>query len=284
MNWKQISQYNQQLRQVVRERWKTNELSIFLIEYEDALENATKSLLDTEQAKMVILRINVKSLITMREIIVLCEAGYPDGAFSLSRQLYEQMIHIRFIMAHRKDPDFSDYIEDYETNGRYQIYKYNKEMAKVFNEDESTDLQKEYDDLKKNSHHTFPDINKHNDYWWAGKKNFGELVKDVKSAYPQEEKILDKLHLFYTGTNRAIHANAAGNKQRLGGKTESHVIDTSQNFTGQGIPLYFSTLCMTVIMLCVCQIFDMDFNYYRQTINEFACFYGKESARSIILE
>ena len=82
MNWKQISQYNQQLRQVVRERWKTNELSIFLIEYEDALENATKSLLDTEQAKMVFLRINAKSLITMREIIVLCEAGYPDGAFS----------------------------------------------------------------------------------------------------------------------------------------------------------------------------------------------------------
>lgn len=98
MNWKQISQYNQQLRQIVRGRWKTKELSIFLIEYEDALENATKTVMDTEQAKMVILRIIAKSLITMREIIVLCEAGYSDGAFSLSWQLYEEMIHIRFII------------------------------------------------------------------------------------------------------------------------------------------------------------------------------------------
>ena len=40
-----------------------------------------------------------KSIVTLREILTLCYHGYPDGALSLSRNLYEQFIILYFFLS-----------------------------------------------------------------------------------------------------------------------------------------------------------------------------------------
>ncbi len=266
----------------IKDYWRTEELQNLLIEFEDELETASQSTKDTDAYRMIVLRIMARSLITTREIIILCETGYSDGAFSLARNLYEQLIHIFFFMIHENDPDFNHYVEDYYLNGQYQIIKYNKESARCFSDNkELARQQKEEETIRKQAHHTFPQ-KKQNDYWWAGKDSFYGLVKDVKEKYPDSnsQKILDRLHLYYTATNRSIHANSAGNSQRLGNKYQSHIIDTAPNGIGQGFPLHFATLCLCVIMARVCQMFGMRVEHFNSELNRLAVYYSEKIAEN----
>lgn len=267
----------------IRTHWKTKEYALLLKKYEDELEIASRETKVEERYRVLILHLVGKCLVTTREIIVLCEAGYPDGAFALSRQLYEQFITICFFMAHESDDNFSNLVEDYETNGQYQLYKYRKEYANVFSGVNEEELLNELQEIKDKAYASLPEEKRPNDYWWAEKKSFGQLVKDVEESglFKGDKKTLKMLHLFYTATNRSVHANAAGSRQRLGRNNEYHVIDTSQSLTGQGTPLYFATLCMIVIMLRVCQMFNMNFEYYRTHLNNLAEYYSNTWADEI---
>lgn len=257
--------------------WRTQEFWCLLKEFEGELENAAKGVNETEEYKMIILRIVSRSLISMREILILCEAGYSDGAFSIARTIYEQCIHALFFIAHEKDEIFGDYIKDYLLNANYQIYKYNMERANIFDDVDKEELQNEWDEMKRKSVHHFPEMNKPNDYWWADKTSFWGLVDDVKKAYEdmEDKMALGKMHLFYTATNRTIHANAAGNAQRIGREYISNVIDTEPNWTGQGYPLYFSTMCLTIIILYSCDRIGIERGKYFDKMNELLCYYNK---------
>ncbi len=267
------------IRDYVRKTWKTDELWTLLEEFEDELENASKGTKDNENYSMVLLRIVGKSLVSIREIIVLCEAGYSDGAFSIARTIYELCIHILFFLVHENDQEFDDYITDYLLNGRYQIYKYNKERTCCFDDVDDETLQSELDYIKSNSKHTFPD-DRPNDYWWTGKNSFWGMVDDIKRILRSSEDvdILNQLHLFYTATNRTIHANAAGNAQRLGKEYESHVINTAPNIDGQGYPLYFSTMSMIIILLYICDKYHMNREKYHKKLNNLLYFYKSQGA------
>ena len=205
----------------------------------------------------------------------MCEAGYPDDAFSLTRLLYEQCIHVLFFRIHENDPAFPNYTEDFLLNGEYQLYKYRRANAQCFSEHENEkSLLLDLKGMKDRAHHTFPEDNKPNDYWWAGYKRFGDMVKEVKENFNQFEdhNTLNQLYLLYMATNRFIHANAAGNMQRLGCEYKSSVIDTSPNYMGQGLPLYFASLCMTVIIIRSCEVFKMNSAYFKNRINDFSCY------------
>ena len=49
----------------------------------------------------------------MREIIHLSAFGYPDGALSLARNIYEHVIILAFFENHKSDNDFGNYVDDY---------------------------------------------------------------------------------------------------------------------------------------------------------------------------
>lgn len=259
----------------IRTHWKTKEYALLLKKYEDELEIASSETKVEERYRVLILHLVGKCLVTTREIIVLCEAGYPDGAFALSRQLYEQFITICFFMAHEVDNNFNDYVEDYELNGQYQIYKYRKEYERIILGKNEEELQDELQEIKDKAHAPLPEGKRPTDYWWAGKRSFGQLVKDIEESdmFKNDLSTIERLHLFYIATNRSVHANAAGNMQRLGRNNEYHVIDTAQSITGQGTPLCFATRCMIVILLRVCQMFNMNFEYYRTHLNNLEEYY-----------
>lgn len=258
----------------VRDKFKTQELWALLEKYEDDLEEASRDTKDDEDYKMIILRIVSRSLIVLREIIVLCEAGYPDDAFSLSRLLYEQCIHVLFFKIHENDPTFQNYTDDFLLNGAYQLYKYRRVNALYFSgQEQKQELLLDLKEMKERAHHTFPE-EKPNDYWWAGYKRFGSMIQEIKEKYNQSEDqdILNRLYLLYMATNRFIHVNAAGNMQRLGYESKSNVINTSPNYMGQGLPLYFASLCMTIVIVRSCELFEMNSEYYKNIINDFSCY------------
>ncbi len=269
---------HRQITQRVRVDWKTKELFDLFERFEDDLESAAKGILDTERYKMIILRLAATSLIRMREIIILCEAGFSDGAFALARQLYEQMIYMLFFFVHEREPNFHEYLDDYDLNAECQLFKYNSEMANLSSDPDNNELQSEYENIKSRAHHNLPNGCK-NDYWWAGKNRFSEIVRDVEQSFGEknDQRTLKELHLFYTATNRTLHANAAGNKQRLGRTYNSNVIDTAPTVTGQGFPLHFASLCMTVVMIRVCQIVGIDTVYYKRIMNDMAKYFSEKT-------
>ena len=99
----------EELKAYVQKHWKTKELYCILLKYQDDL--ATKKISTAEKFKMLILHLVGRCLVLSREIIILCEAGYSDGAYTLTRTLYEQFIHVCFFIARAKDPDFNNYPE-----------------------------------------------------------------------------------------------------------------------------------------------------------------------------
>ena len=274
-NWKEIRDY-------VQYRWRTKDLFGLLEKFESDLEMAKGGFTVSEKDKVLYMHLVGKSLMTMYEIITLCEAGFPDGAFALTRILYEQMIHLLFFTVHEKDPGngYMNYVEDFQTNGEYQLYKYRKEYNECFENEDSKAIDEEFKAIQSKAHLSLPDKGKKpNDYWWTGKTNFNSLRKDAEAAFKQEDdqKLFKKLHLFYTATSRYIHVNAASNTARLGGSRYYDVIDIVPNISGQGFPLYFATTCFLYIMLRACQIFQLDFDYYKPRINEFCIFYDQET-------
>ena len=54
-----------------------------------------------------------KSVVTMKEILCLVQCGYPEGALSLARNLYEQFVIAEFFHSHKANGNFQDYIDDF---------------------------------------------------------------------------------------------------------------------------------------------------------------------------
>ena len=108
--------------------WKLNVLDKIIDSMEDEIELAItqKQILTDRNYANIILRIAGKSVVNMREIICLSTYGYPDGALSIARNLYEQVIILAFFENHKNDKDFNNYIEDYYTD--YDIQR-NKALA-----------------------------------------------------------------------------------------------------------------------------------------------------------
>ncbi len=96
-------------------QWRLDELEKIIDSMEDEIEEAiTHQNLQTDHNYTnIVLRTAGKSIVGMREIIRLSAFGYPDGALSLARNIYEHVIILAFFESHKHDKDFDDYVDDY---------------------------------------------------------------------------------------------------------------------------------------------------------------------------
>lgn len=96
-------------------QWRLDELEAII----DSMENEIEAAITQQQIQTghdytnIILRTAGKSIVSMREIIRLSAFGYPDGALSLARNIYEHVIILAFFENHKYDKNFSDYVDDY---------------------------------------------------------------------------------------------------------------------------------------------------------------------------
>lgn len=74
-------------------KWKLDDFMEVIDQFNDALaDNTHHKICIGHDYQTILVHIAGKSILTTKEILTLCAHGYPDGALSLGRNLYEQMM------------------------------------------------------------------------------------------------------------------------------------------------------------------------------------------------
>lgn len=263
-------------------KWRLEELDAIIDEFDAAIEAAIKKIGPKEAHDYlnVILGASGKSIVTFREIVILSAFGYPDGALSLARNLYEQFILLSFFESKQEDHDFQTYIEDYFLHDEIQRLRALKFEARACrdNTDDVTRIDNELLVIGKKAHHEV----KANDYWWSGFQSFAAIYDYVCNKNLSEtglKRWIGVLHFLYKRACISLHASALGNTIRLGDSKDSNVIDTSPRLEGMNIPLQLATVSFIFIVGITCRELNIDFNLFQDRLNELAIFYQSYDRR-----
>ena len=256
--------------------WKLNKLFDLIYTFDsDIAEKVHHKMKSAEDYPNLLVRLSGKSIVTFREIVTLSANGYPDGALSLARNLYEQFITIAFLNAHLNSIDFNDYIEDY-----YLDYDLQRTKALVFEAEYCTKddralekLRNQKLNIRSQMHHS----NKRGEFWWTGKNSFYDVATEVISGSKDESfrKFLSQLHLLYKRSSLSVHATCMGNYLRLGVSPKFVGVDTSPQANGHALPLYLATNSFIGIVGIVCKEFNIESEALLENLNELAIFYRK---------
>lgn len=239
------------------EYWKLDELADIVDSFEDLMEEKVsqgmKSAWDYDN---ILVFVASKTIITAKEICTLSVVGYPNGAFALSRNLYEQLITLLFLHARKADTDFLDYVEDYHLDFDRQQNKYLRFHSEKCTKDpvELAKVQAEQDRIKAEAHHKVK-----GDYWWAGYDTFNSFAMaaiDSESDAKMHAFFLS-LHLRYKEACTILHAGSLGNQYYLGVAPEYVGVDTSPKPDALGRPLLFLVEAIMGIFGILAADFDL---------------------------
>ena len=258
-------------------QWRLDELDKIIDSMENEIEKAvTQQQIQTSHDHTnIILRIAGKSIVNMREIIHLSTFGYPDGALSLARNIYEHVIILAFFENHKYDENFGDYVDDYYIDYDIQRNKALQYESENCTQDTEalTALKNELDQLKQTAHHRVA-----GDYWWSGSSSFNQLVKAAIASVPEErgKRFLHGLHFAYKRACVSIHSSCIGNILRLGADPDFDGIDTSPTIKGHSLPLWFATTSLVYIMGVTYALLDLDYKTHDQDLNDLALFFHQK--------
>lgn len=259
------------------EKWRLHELGAILDSIEDEIEVAIgrNQVKTGHNFQNLILRSAGKSIVNMREIITLVACGYPDGALSLSRNLFEQLIILVFFEGKRSSSDFNNYVEDFFTD--YDIQRINAliyECKKCIpdNAEGLTTLNEQLAKAKEKRH-----SQKGGTYWWSGHSTFYNLTESVIESQPQDaQRFLHVLYLHYKRACIALHASCMGNELRLGTDPDFVGISTVQTEKGHGMPLWFATTSLNYILSCTFTTLELEYQKYEDVLFDLISFYREK--------
>lgn len=261
------------------EKWKLDMFMTAVDQFEDDLAEKTHhKIIVGNDYQTILLHIAGKSILTIREILTLCAHGYPDGALSLGRNLYEQMMIIAFFEMHKEDEDFCKYVQNFFLSSDVQRNKCLRDIEKYIPDDERENLLIEYYELKNRANCKLK-----GDYWWAQCNSFSDLVSCIMNEQT-DEKMKQFLGIQYARYKRAcisLHASCMGNSNRLGNDTGLEVIDTSPTVYCHSTPLIYAVVSLISIIGFVCSTFELDNAKYLNPLNELAVFYQREEREDI---
>lgn len=250
------------------EYWKLDELAEIIDDFEYLMEKkVSKGMKAAWDYDNNLVFVSSKTIISAKEIWALSAVGYPNGAFALSRNLYEQLITLLFLHARKTAPDFLDYVEDYHLDFERQQNKYLQFRAEKCTKDpaELAKVQAEKDRIRAEAHHKVK-----GDYWWAGFESFHnfalaaiELESDAKM-----HTFLLSLHLRYKEACTILHAGSLGNQYYLGVAADFVGVDTLPKPTALGRPLLFFVELLMGIMGIIAIDLDLKLNPDQRTLKE----------------
>ena len=254
--------------------WKLDNLALIIDSVENYIADAVQAQhIKTDNSYLNILLFTFgKSVVTMREIICLSSFGFPDGALSLARNIYEEFIVVSFFEKHRQDSDFQNYVDDYHLDyniQRNRALRY--EAAHFGNSTELKEIENDTTKVKSASHRK---ITKQ-DFWWTAKGSFVNVVEDIQSSEtnPTIKTFLARLHFAYKRACASIHASCLGNVLRLGVDNNYIGIDNSPKTNGHELPLYLATCAFILIVSITCKELQLDDKYMNKELNDLAAFY-----------
>lgn len=261
----------------IKEKYKIGEVESILKLVETSIDTGiNKHKIDNGyDLRGIILFSAGKCLVTLREIIVLCINGLPDGALSLARNVYEQFNIVSYLKCHEDDEDFQVIIDRY--NADYDI---KRQKALKFYYSNLRNNDNEIEECKSKIKEIEEKYEKKvgSDYWWSGCNSFADIIDDViKKQDNTMAAYLRNLQLLYKRACLSHHASCMGNAVRLG-KPEAD-IDLGPWDTGEEVSLYLALASFLVVECYLAEILEFDNNCQtaiRDGINKLLLVYDKQ--------
>lgn len=216
----------------------------------------------------IVLRCTAKSILTLRELILLCKNGFPDGALGLSRNLFEQFVIISIFETECKgavrDEMAAKYCADYDVQ-RYKNLKVMYEYAgKVV---EAQDCDKEIAKLKSQF-----SVKRFSNYWWCGQTSFTKTCEYIIECADENYKTMVRnLHISYKRACLALHANSFGNINRISDCSAD--IDLSPLDEGQEYALDLAVKSFIMVVMVLYRELGLNSERVNKKLNELALFY-----------
>lgn len=217
-----------------------------LLYYESTID-AVRQLLDKQQVveertyKYAQTRIFSRMTLSMCEILVLASNGYPNGAFALSRQVYEGLVIMDYLRAHSYDKNLLERFFDSSDMSRLRLLRQAKADGQQSTQNEDLQLEgytKKYSCFC-NAKGRF------SDYWWAGKDfSFTKLSNQThfKSNY------------MYKYSCEITHMSFLNAYLNLGHNENDILIGQSEE--GYNTPLWFAMICFGDAMNIFSKVID----------------------------
>lgn len=168
-----------------------------------------------------------------RKCVGLDMETYPNGAFALSRQIYESIVIMNYLIKHKDDKQLIERFYDSIEITCLQIMKeyeklYSCEVNKSFSE--LDDYQEKYNEYT-NSHGFFKD------YWWVRKGCcFSDLAQETD--FPK--------NYMYKETSNAVHMSTYNSFMYMGSNPNEILI--GETYDGVEKAGWYSMLCYTMAM------------------------------------
>ncbi len=187
-----------------------------------------------------------KCFVSAREIIVLCQAGLPEGALSISRNIYEQFITVAYVESKIESPKFDILLKRYFAHAEIEQANLIKFEAENVANDQN-EAQKCVSVIKEIGDKY--NIKAGGKYWWTGEihtfKEMYEYVAKTAKGTPIEI-FIHRMHAYYILASKTIHASFAGNSLRFGSRFIG--IDCGPREFGQENALFLMTASFIYIM------------------------------------
>lgn len=201
-----------------------------------------------------------KAILTMNEIVVLLYNGYPDGALSRGRNVYEQAVILTFIEKHL-DTHGEKLLERYYDDHQVKRISNLLEMRRFFMQTENSkfkkalesdlmDLERKWAALKDK----YGVKRSFSQYWWANivmpNAGFAQLSKDSDFGFMQ---------ILYNRACISTHSSAMGDFALLGrDNPDGSKIFTNPTFDGYEPPLLLALGSFGIIFEATLRVFPFD--------------------------
>lgn len=255
--------------------WKLQEISSVVDEFDSCICDKTDELQLklTHDYRTILFFMAGKTVITMKEVICLVQFGYPDGALSLARNLYEQFVVVSFFENHKQDPDFQDYIDDFFDDYEIQRNRLLKFEAEFVQMDAvvKQKIEQGINRIRTLAHHKGK-----GDYWWAGKNSFRDLAEEMidRQSTSDYKKFVALNHMMYMRACTSLHVSCAGNILRIGDAADFVGVDNRQRENGYELPLLLTVGSFLYVVGVVCEEFGLDGADWNVRLNDLLIYYN----------
>lgn len=208
----------------------------------------------------ILLRNYARIVICLKEILTLLDHGFPDGALSIARTVYEISILSAFLYKKYKEGDAQELIERYFVDQDVKAYKNLKLLHEGISKqpDASEHWKKKAQELEvklQTIKKKYGSVD--GEYWWAsvsfdGKKpSFARIDQHINDDF--------MLRMLYKRACIAIHASAMGSFALLGRENENgNIIYTTQTDKGFEIPLLLGMISYERFVDILCDYWDLN--------------------------
>ena len=256
----------------IQQKYRLNDIENVLFECENVIASAVEEQDIKEERKWItfLLYTFSKSITSAREIIVLCINGFPDGALSISRNIYEQLIVSLYLNIQRCNEEtdkFNDILDRYFSDEEVQRLKSLKDIAK-YRAEEVSEYDEKLDEIKDK----FQLTTKFRDYWWTNNIiSFRDLFEYVEKHMENIRSILIMLHAEYKRACISLHSSMLGNRLRLG--SEYQGIDNGPWDNGFESSLFVASASMIQIIGMLFEELRINNDEYLSKLNGLAVYY-----------